>query len=320
MDGNYGLIGLALMTGLADNPAAPTITLGVKQFLNPMPTYTRTDEAIATGTKFGTQRVVQGEEMGEKTLVARATMRDLPLLLTSCLGTPDGTGLITPREADFAALAPGQPLAVWQKHPLRNMKWRGAQITSLTINFQNRQTADVTVGIMTSNGEKLETLPTFPAIASTGLVKFLNWYLKVDAKTYAPESGSIELRFPMQVEDGARGLDAANRMSPIGVSANGAMTARVAFTLSEVGAGVATGSLATLLDLATPDPATGEPVTKAVETGFEVGGETIKFNFPNAEIAADNIPNGLGRLMIGFSASGVGLGVPPVTATVPVTP
>lgn len=321
MDGNYGAVALALMTDLTTVPAAPTITLGVKQFADPQPKGTYTDEQIATGTKFGVDRVFQGWESGEKQIVARATMRDLPPILTALLGTPDGTtGLITPRSADYGALMPGQPVAVWQKHPLRNVLFKGAQISGVTINFQTRQTAEATVRIFTGSPEKLTTLPTLPAIASTGLVKFANLALTIDGKNYAPESGTLDISQPMQVEDGARGYDAAVRDYPLGVSTNGSLTASMSFSLSEVGAGAGVGpkkgDLIGLLDLATPDGTTGEVVKKVVEVSLEVGGKPIKFTFPSAEISADNIPNGLGRLVVGFKATGTGLGVPPLTVTI----
>lgn len=317
MDGNLGAVALALMTDLATVPAAPTITLGVKQYADPMPKGIYTDEEIATGTKFGKDRVFQGWESSEKQIVARATMRDLPLLLTALLGTPNATtGLITPRSADYGAMMPGQPVAVWQKHPLRNVLFAGAQISGLSINFQTRQTAEVTTSIFAGNPEKLTVLPTLPAIASTGLVKFSNLCLTVDGKKYAPESGTLEISQPMQVEDGARGCDTAKRDYPLGVSTNGSLAASIAFTLSEVGAGIDTGSLVGLLDMTEPDGTTGEVARKVVEVSFEVGTKPIKFTFPSAEISAENIPNGLGRLVVGFRATGMGLGVPPLTVTI----
>lgn len=317
MDGNYGAIALALMTDLTTVPAAPTITLGVKQFADPMPRYNRQEETIATGTKFGKQMVTQGVETGEKSILARATMRDLPILLTAMLGTPDATGLIVPRPDNYGAMMPGQPLAVWQKHPLRNVLFAGAQLSGLTINFNTRQTGEVTARIFTGNPEKLDVLPTMPAIASTGLVRFADLALRIDGKRYAPESGSVEISQPMTVDDGAQGDLPDEKMYPIGVSTNGALTAKVSFTLSETGAGVDSGSLIGLLDMATPDSATGEVATKSVEVSFNVGGKVMKFTLPSAEIAADNIPNGLGRLVVGFSAEGTGLGAPPLTVTVP---
>lgn len=316
MDGNLGSVSLALMTDLT-TVGTPTITLGVKQFADPMPKGIYTDEEIATGTKFGKDRQFQGWESGEKQIVARATMRDIPLLLTALLGTPDpATGIITPRSEDYGALMPGQPVAVWQKHPLRNVLFKGAQISGLTFNFQSRQTAEVTTKIFTGNPEKLAQLPTMPAIASTDLVKFMNLCVKVDGKMYAVESGTLDISQPMQVEDGARGCDAAARAYPLGVSGNGSLMASLDFTLSEVGAAAGGGTLTGLLDMAEPDPATGEVAKKVVEVSFVVGTKPIKFTFPSANIEATNIPNGLGRLAVGFKASGTGLGVPPITVTI----
>lgn len=316
MDGNYGAIALALMTDLSTAPAAPTHTLGVKTFADPMPKGIYTDEQIATGTKFGTDRQFQGWESGEKQITARATMKDLPVLLTAMLGTPDASGLITPRANDYGAMMPGQPLAVWQKHPLRNVLFKGAQVSGLSINFQTRQTAEMTVRLFAGNPEKLTELPVLPPIASTGLVKFLNLCVTVDGKKYAVESGTLDIAQPMQAEDGARGCDEDNRAFPLGVSSNGSLTASLSFTLSEVGAGAGGGTLTGLLDMAEPDPATGEVSKKVVVVSLEVGGKPIKFTFPSAEISAENIPNGLGRLVVGLRATGTGLGVPPVTVLI----
>lgn len=316
MDGNYGAIALALMTDLSTVPATPTHTLGVKTFADPMPKGVYTDEQIATGTKFGTDRQFQGWESGEKQITARATMKDLPVLLTAMLGTPDTNGLITPRANDYGAMMPGQPLAVWQKHPLRNVLFKGAQVSGLSINFQTRQTAEMTVRLFAGNPEKLTELPVLPPIASTGLVKFMNLCVTVDGKKYAVESGTLDIAQPMQAEDGARGCDEDNRAFPLGVSSNGSLTASLSFTLSEVGAGAGGGTLTGLLDMAEPDPATGEVSKKVVVVSLEVGGKPIKFTFPQAEISAENIPNGLGRLVVGLRATGTGLGVPPVTVLI----
>lgn len=319
LDGNYGLVGFAPMTDTASTPAVPTLTLGVKTFADPMPQYIETTEEIATGTRFGSQSTVQGVQSGNKSLVARGTLRDLPPLLSAFLGEPnETTGLITPRSNDYGALMPGQPLYVWQKHPLINSTFPAAQIGGITINIANRQTAEVTVTLNTAKVENPTVMPVFPAIASTELLKFMDWYVMIGGVKYAPESGSIEITQPMTAEDGAQGTDADGKMYILGWSTNGSMTAQMTCVLSEAGAGKYGGSMTTLIQAAMPDPATGERATKVVETGFNVGGKTIKFNFPQGKVMTSNIPNGLGRIAVTFQVMGQGLGVPPVTATVPV--
>lgn len=319
LDGNLGIVGVALMTDATTLPNAPTLSLGVKQFADPMPQYVETTEEIATGTRWGRQMTVQGVQSGNKSLVARATLRDLPLLLTGLLGTPDTTtGLITPRANDFGALMPGQPLMVWQKHPVLNSVFPAAQIGGLTINIQTRQTAEVTVTLNTAKVDNPASMPAFPAIASTGLLKFMNFYISIGGTKYAPESGSIEITQPMTAEDGAQGTDPSGQMYILGWSTNGSLTAQMTCVLSEAGAAKYGGSMAGLIAQAIPDPATGERATKAVEAGFTVGDKTIKFNFPAGKVMTQSIPNGLGRLAVTFQVMAEGLGVAPITATVPV--
>lgn len=321
LDGNLGIVGLALMTDTTTIPNAPTISLGVKQFADPMPQYVETTEEIATGTRWGQQMTVQGVQSGNKSLVARATLRDLPVLLTALLGTPNATtGLITPRANDYGALMPGQPVAVWQKHPVLNSVFPAAQIGGLSINMQTRQTAEVTVTLNTAKVTNPgSTMPTFPAIASTGLLKFMNWYVSIGGTKYAPESGTIEITQPMTAEDGAQGTDTAGQMYILGWSTNGSLTAQMTCVLSEAGAAKYGGTIAGLIAQAMPDATTGERTPQAVETGFTVGDKTIKFNFPSGKVMTQNIPNGLGRLAVTFQVTAEGLGVAPITATVPVS-
>ncbi|MCP2015617.1 hypothetical protein L1280_002785 [Deinococcus sp. HSC-46F16] len=318
MQGNTGKIGLALMNDTTTLPAAPAITLRAKQYADPMPQYTETEEDVATGTRFGRQKFIQGVQAGNKTIVAAATLRDLPLLLQALLGAPDGTGLITPRPTDYGALMPGQPVAVWQAHPLMDSLFPAAQIGGLTINIPNRNNAEVSVTLNTARVNELTPpLPAFPPLVSTGVMQMLHWYLKIDDVVYKPESGSIVIEQGMEAEDGAQGLDDAGKMYVLGWSANGPLTARVEFQLSEAGAGSA-AALRALLAAARPNAATGERVQKEVETGFKIGDKDVKFTFPTAQLIANNIPNGLGRLVVGMQAEGVGLGVPPVLVNVPV--
>lgn len=318
MQGNQGILGLALMTDNTTVPAAPTIALRVTQFADPFPKYTETEDQVATGTRFGTQKFIQGIESGSKTIQATATLRDLPMLLTTLLNAPDGTGLITPRPNSYAALAPGQPLMVWQKHPLKDSVFQAAQVSALTINIPNRQNADVSVTLNTAWVAPMGTAPTFPPLAATGILQFLHFWVTIGGVKVAPESGSIEITQGMVAADGAQGKDDAKKMNILGWELDGQLTARLRFTLSESGAGVSTQTLLGLIALATPDASTGLRPTQAVEAGFKLGTDEIKFTFPNCEIMADNPPTGLGRLTVDFDAMSKNLGTAPVTVNVPV--
>lgn len=317
MQGNQGMVGLALMTDNATVPAKPEITLRVKQFADPMPQFIETTEDLATGTRFGQQKFIQGVQAGNRTIQAAATARDLPLLLTALLAAPDGTGLITPRPDQYGAMMPGQPVAVYQKHPLMDSLFPAAQIGGVTLTIPNRQNVDMSVTLNTARTADMTQAPVFPPLAATGVMQMMHWYLKVGDVEYAPESGTIEIQQGMEAEDGAQGLHNDERMYVLGWSLNGPLTARTTFVLSESGAAKYGGDLKALLAKAKPDLSTGERVKLPVETGFSIGGKQYVFRFPTAELKADNVPNGLGRLTVGLSADGVGLGTPPVVVQLP---
>lgn len=316
MQGNQGQIGLALMTDNATVPASPTITLRAKQFADPMPQFTETTEDVATGTRFGQQKFIQGVQAGNKQIQATATVRDLPLILTALLAAPDATGLITPRPDQFGAMMPGQPVAVFQKHPLMDSLFPAAQIGGLTLNIPNRNNVEMNVTLNTARvADWPAQAPVFPPLA-TSVLQMLHWYLKVDGEEFAPESGSIEIAQGMEAEDGAVGELEAERLYVLGWSLNGPLTAKTSFVLNESGAARFGGSLRALLAKARPNQA-GTRVQLPVETGFNIGGKNYVFKFPNAELRATNIPNGLGRLTVTLEAEGVGLGVPPVLVQLP---
>lgn len=315
MDGSQGKIGLALMTDNTTVPAAPSITLRARQYADPMPQYTETEDTVATGTRFGTQKFIQGVTAGNKTVQATATLRDLPLLLTALLAAPVA-GVITPRPGPFGVLMPVQPVAVWQAHPLADSLFPAAQVGGVTINIPTRDNATVDVTLNTARVETPGSLPVFPAIAATGILQFLQFFVTIDGKKVAPESGSIVIEQGMEAEDGAQGQDAAKNMFVIGYSLNGPLRARVTFQLSESGAGVDTLTLRGLMDKARPG-ANGLRTPVAIEAGFKIGTDTIKFNIPVANLLADQVPNGLGRVVVGFTAEASSVGVAPLTVNVP---
>ena len=311
-----GKIGLALQETLGQPAAAPTVTLRVRQFADPMPKYIEKEDEIALGNRFGSQSFVQGIETGQQQLRATATERELLPLLTAILAAPNEAGLIVPRPDTFGAGMPGQPLTIWQQHPLMNSLFVGAQLTGITLNMPTRDNVEITVSIMTAGGVDFEPSEVvFPPVPAD-VIQFLHWYLKIGDQLVAPESGSIEINQKMSVSDGAQGLHPEEAMNPLGMDLDGQLDARCKFKLHEAGAVKYGGDLKTIVALSKPG-AGGRRSQQRVETGFEIAGKKYVFTLPNAEIRTTDIPNGTGKIVVGLEAVGVGLGVPPVTVQLP---
>jgi len=290
--GKYGAIAIALQTAVGTAATTPTNTLRTTAFGNPMPEYTYTNNEIADGTIFETGEQLQGVVASQRQITAEATLADLPLLLTAMLGTPATAAgsppqaKLTPRLDDYAALAPGQPLTVWQPHPVRNSLFTDVQISSIVITISSRATATVQVTLNTTRVSPLASVPVLPAISNVELAKFMNFFVKYAAGTVKPTEATITITQPMEAEDAAQGLDSANNLYAVGWSRGGALSAMVNIRL-----GAAT----------IPDAFRDayEARTDAVlEAGFKVGTKELSVKFPHSRVSTFVPDGGLGRIVV----------------------
>lgn len=290
--GKYGAIAIALQTALGTPATAPTNTLRTTAFGNPMPEYTYTNDPIADGTIFETGEQLQGVAASQRQITAQATLADLPMLLTAMLGTPgaaSGTppqATLTPRLDDFAALAPGQPLTVWQPHPVRNSLFTDVQISSLVITISSRATSTVQVTLNTTRVGSIATVPVLPAVSNTELAKFMNFFVRYAAGVVKPTEATITITQPMEAEDAAQGLDAANNLYAVGWSRSGALTAMVNI---RVGAASAPEIMRDAYE---------SGADAVLEAGFKIGAKELSVKFPHSRVSTFVPDGGLGRIVV----------------------
>ncbi|WP_146202703.1 hypothetical protein [Deinococcus irradiatisoli] len=290
--GKYGAIAIALQTAVGTAADAPTNTLRTTAFGNPMPEYTYTNDEIADGTIFESGEQLQGVAASQRQITAQATLADLPVLLTAMLGTPgtaSGSPLqatLTPRLNDYAALAPGQPLTVWQPHPVRNSLFTDVQISSIVITISSRATATVQVTFNTTRVSMLGSVPVLPAIATAELAKFMNFFVKYATNPVLPTEATITITQPMEAEDAAQGLDSANNLYAVGWSRSGPLSAMVNIRLGA----------ATIPDTMRAAYEAGSDAV--LEAGFKVGTKELSVKFPHSRVSTFVPDGGLGRIVV----------------------
>lgn len=285
--GKYGAIAIALQTALGTAATAPTNTLRTTAFGNPMPEFTYTNDEIADGSIFESGEQLQGVASSQRQITAQATLADLPLLLTAMFGAPTA-GKIAPRLDDFAALAPGQPLTVWQPHPVKSSLFTNVQISSLVITVSNRATATVQVTFNTTRVVPIATMPVLPPLATTDIAKFMNFFVKYGGNTVLPTEATLTFTQPMEAEDAAQGLDPSNQLYAVGWSRSGAVTAMLNLRIGSA------SSPQALLD------AYESGADAVLEAGFKIGSKELSTKFFHSRVSSATPDGGLGRILIPF--------------------
>lgn len=307
--GRYGALWVAVQTAFGAPAAAPTHALRVRSFMPPLVQFTRSADEYADKSMENKFERVQGVMIDNRSVTVELTMRDYKMLLAACLGDAV-TGTITPKSGDFAVYAPGAPLTVWQLHPGGNVVASDVQITSLQVDIPTRGNVTATIGLGVTKIADLVTVPAAPTIAQD-VLQFRHFYAKYDGAEVKPESGQINLTFPMSVVDAAQGLLASDAaLNPLGWERSGPRVARIQITTAGTPAALRAG-------YAVKDTAD----LKTAEAGFLIPGTTpkqlaVKLN--PAQVKGHDPSNGLDRFTVQHAIEGISLdGLPPFTVDIP---
>jgi hypothetical protein len=292
--GRFGGVLFARQAEVGTPMAAPTHALKATTFMQPLVGIIRTTPAYGTGTVFNPRPDVQGYDTSAKTVACEMTHAAFRELLIAALG-PLATGTITPQNANYDALSPGQPLTLWQLHPTGHQVCQDVQITSIAATINARGNVTAQIGFMVLRSAPLTTTPPV-VVTPLDQLKFAHWYLKVNTALYKPEQGSINLTIAMAVVDGADGTNPSLAMYPVGYERNGPVGLEVDFTLPTAPA-VLKDAFSNIANL-----------DVRVQTGFQVPGaavKTLEFDLTTAMVTQADIGTGTDRVTTQFKTMAV---------------
>lgn len=293
--GKFGAIGLAPQTAVGTPATIPTLWLNTTGFMPPTPTLNYSTDATADGSLDASDDRLQGVTLDARQFSFNPSMADLPLLLTWMLGTAaTGATAITRRSDNWAPLAPGVPVTIWQLHPTGHTIIQDAQLSQLQLTVGTRATTVAQLSVMGS--PRPFTIPGpqassfVPNPASADIIQFLHWWVSYAGNTLRPSTGTITIGQPMEVEDGARGLDPTNALYAIGVERGGGIEFMLDFTTGQAD----NAYLASLFN------AYSGGVNAQAKTGFKIGTKEIEFTVGKGKVKTAQPGTDLGRIQVQY--------------------
>lgn len=224
---------------------------------------------------------------GATTLTVSPLVAPVAAAATATLGA---SSTVTPRIGNFAALAPNTPITVEQLHPAVNLRASDVQVSALSLSVANR--TNVT-GSVTLNGTRVTDSfsPQTPVLPVTDVLQYQHHYLRFGSTIFRPETSGLTLTTPMDLQDGANGLDPTNAPFGLGYERTDAVSLSAQFSIPSY-------------DTALRD-AFRNGTTDSFAYGFLVGSKVFEFRMRAAEVNSVEIPGGLDRIVVPYTVTAV---------------
>ena len=284
--GKYGAIGIGFQDAVGAPAAAPTLWLRTKQFMPPLPQRITTDDEIADGTIYASDSRDQGVRADTRQISFEPTIHTLPDLLAATFGGDPASGSLMLRNENFAALAPGRPVTIWQLHPVRNVVMQDAQLTGVQLQVSARQSVTGQLTVAAASIKRLDGVAPTPVLPAEGILLFKHFYAYYGAQLLRPKDGQLNFENPAEVQDGAQGLAPDLADYPVGWERSGAVNATSRLTVGPQDDATA------LLD------AYEKGASAEYRAGFKVGNDSLEVTMYRTRVTSADPGNGLGVIDI----------------------